>query len=713
MLLTDLCSMLSPRNEWIGLQSTEYGIREEREVNPNYEIPEVRVVESCSPLTPSLLLITAPAAVGKSTAASFISGTLRAPVLDLSKLQVGDATLEGSLAKSLGIRNNADFSQDLLDSRATLLIDALDEAEVRSGQANFQAFVRGLADTASQVVGGASIVVFSRAESARALQEIFNERRLQYTHFEIQPFNKTQSERYLSRKMREIYRIQGKELIHEKHVKPFEGVRDQLFSALASALTQSGGDVWENAEVREFLGYAPVLDVAAEYLAVENFATLGNSISESAQSGLTHWNLVANVIDQLLRREQDKFVQQFKQTGDFKRNGHPSLEGNLYSPEEQCARLLDYVENLLLDLDLPISLPAELREPYETGVDAQLVNHPFLRGESWFNVIFRDYVTARSLTSPITSGRSRQAIRKSLLSSNWKHSPMFGYFAFSLGKAAPDEPSSCHSEEVGALYESFKSMCEAEDELSITVGRIGNRLFSSFAVSRPENLTVGPFIFISHEGTTSLSFPRELSRADIWNVPDLILGGDHRSFKFGPNVYISCGDLLVSSSELQVFSAKENLPVFITARSVISDSVKIQVDPSDIIIVCDDDLSFPWSRYQKKLDFNQLASDAKEAAALYLEFRRIVLRFKDAKRGEAAFYQPMMDNIVIGKNKRARVVLDYLQHIGCVKVQRSMYLLDLGEFAKLEVSRSQLRDLEKNDTIANISNEILKFAKKS
>ncbi|QMV23349.1 hypothetical protein GQS52_18035 [Streptomyces sp. SCUT-3] len=700
------------QRDWLGLQSTEYGIHEEREANSNYEVPEVREVQSCAPLTPSLLLVTAPAAVGKSTAAAYIGNLLKAPVLDLSRLQVGDATLEGSLAKSLGIRKNAEFSEALLNSNATLLIDALDEAEVRSGQANFRAFVRGLADTASQITGGPAIVVFSRAESARSLQEVFTERNLQYSHFEIQPFNEKQAENYLDRKVCEVYSIQGKEMVHRKYLRPYEVARDQLFKALASALTRKTENIWSEAAVREFLGYAPVLDVAAEYLAVGNFATLSKNIDESSRSGLAHWNLVANVIDQLLSREQDKFVQQFKETNEFQQHGNSSIEANLYSAEEQCARLLDYVENLLLDLDLPVTLPTELRDPYESAVEAQLVNHPFLRGDLWFNVIFRDYVTARSLTSPITPGRSLQAIRKSLLSSDWKHSPMFGYFSHALGAEDSEKVSSCHSEEIGALYESFKSMCESEDELHMTIGRLGNRLRATFVASRPNGDSVmRPLNFLSHEGTTTLSFPRELSHTDIWEVPEVILGGDHRSFKFGPRVYISCGDLMVSSNELQVYAEKEGLPVFIAAKSVTSDNVKIQVESADMLIVCDDELPFPWSRYRKDLDFTKLASEAREASALYLEFRRIVLRFKDAKRREAAVYQPMMDNLVIGTNKRARAVLEFLQHIGCVKLQRSMYLLDFSEFAKLGISRSQLRDLEETSAMGRISKMLLDFTK--
>ncbi|MFI0710771.1 hypothetical protein ACH4SK_08965 [Streptomyces inhibens] len=713
MLLSDLCELLPASTSWYALESNNYGMREALEPNTNYEVPEVREVQSSAPLTPSLMLITAPAAVGKSAAAEYMSNYLKCPILDLSYLQVGDGTLDGMASKSLGIRKNAQFQEALVESKATLIVDALDEAEVRSGQANFRAFVRGVADTASQVSGDRpSLVILSRAESSRIIQETFGDRKLPFIHFEIRPFGKEQSERYLERKVIDVYQNQGRESLHLKHAQPYSRARDALFTVLASAITPNKEDFWGDPDVRDFLGYAPVLDVAAEYLAVDNFANLGGSPIGSSGEGLGHWDLVANVIDQLLLREQSKFVTQFQEVEEFRRYGTPQLLPIFYAPEEQCARLLDYVENMGLDLNLPASLPANLRECYETAADTQLSNHPFLRGEGWFNVIFRDYVTARAQSIASTSAEAAKRIRSNVLSAEWKHSPMYGFFSYSLGRSASGENSACHSDDLGALYESFKSACETDDRLVTSIGRAGNKLVAAFSIVRGDNAGIGPLHFFTHEGTVSITFPRELSYANIWDVPEVILGGDRPSFKFGPGVYIACADLMVSASELQAYVGRDLSSVVLNVKSLISESIKIQGETSDVILICEEHLGFPWSKYQRRLDLGGLAADARERSALYLEFRRIVLRFKDAKDGEAAVYQPMMDNLVVGTNKRARTVLDYLQEIGCVKLAKSMYLLDLASFAGLGISRSQLRDLEKTDSVQKISRDILEFAKR-
>ncbi|WP_435643473.1 hypothetical protein ACR9VJ_19415 [Streptomyces sp. H49] len=716
MLLSDLANVCGVQESWVGLISESKGVREERKPKENYVIPEIRVTHDSGPVTPSLILITAPAAVGKTTAACYLSNTLKAPIVDLSTLHVGSNALEGALWKSMGPAKAGNFVEEMRGGRATLIIDALDEAEIRSGQANFQAFLRDVAETASDMSGKPAMIMLSRAESARSLTELFRERNLQYSHFEILPFRRTQAETYLDARMVEVYAVSGKEAVHRRYHAPYEKARDTLFSLLASVISNGGSDIWEDSSVRDFLGYAPVLDVAAEFLAVDNFTTLHRDFSSSeAAEGTAHWHLVAQVIDHLLVREQDKFVTQFVETIEFESFGDRRLSAALYAPEEQCTRLLDYVENIPTSVELPAHLPERLREPYEAAVTAQLVNHPFLRGSEWFNVIFRDYVTARSLASVTTASDAGASIRSRLLSSEWKHSPMFAYFTHALTRIKGVSISTCHSELFGALYESFKSMCVAGDTLHFTAGRTGNRLFASYAVSsKPQGelvLTMGPLGFASYEGSLTLTFPRELSNAEIYEVPEVVLGGEGNSFKFGPNVYIACHDLLVVAKDVQVFGTgnEAEMPVLLNVANLISENVKIRVESAQLHVLCDD-LYYPWTQYQKKLNPSKLHSNAREASALYLELRRIVLRFKDAKKGEAALFQPFVDNLIVGENRRARTALDFLQSIGCVEVRNSMYLLDLAEFAKLGISRPQLRELEMSEAVVAVSQRLVEFA---
>lgn len=713
MLISDIARQCSVRESWPVLQSADHGVREERASDGNYVPPEVKCICDCVPLFPSIIIITAPAAVGKSTAAAFLSNRLKAPILDLALLQVGDATLEGSLIKALGGRGFVDFDDELRAGTASLIIDALDEAEIRSGQANFQAFIRGVAEKAALISEGPSIILLSRAESARAAVDLFEARKIQYAHFEIMPFNEEQANRYLDNKLVDLYELTGGAHVHMRHRAPFIEARTLLFKTLASALSETADDLWSVAGVRDFVGYAPVLDVVAEYLCVDNFNNVKHSFeaAKALPTELPQWKLVAQVIDQLLVREQGKFVAQFSKTASSK-NLSEALRSVLYSPEEQCARLLEYVEGITLAIELPAHLPDDRRGAYEGAVEAQLVNHPFLRGNNWFNVIFRDYVAARTLESPSLPEEAAGAVRKRLLSSGWKHSPMFGYFCYSLGRASTGRFASCHAEVFGALYESFKSVCESSERAGVFAYGAGDRMVGLFCVFGENDKAprLGPLEFVSHVGNLSLGFPRELSNSQIYNVPDVMLGGDSLSFKMGPDVSIQCKDLLVSSSELQIYvNDADSAPVIIVASSVISDNLKIKLQaPNDLLVVCPN-LTHPWNQYQRVLDLGTLQENVREAQNLYIEFRRLVLRFKDAKRGQGAVFRPLMDNIVIGENRRARVVMDYLQNIGCVEQTGSLYLLNFSAFAKLGISRAQLRDLQHTDESMALASSLAEY----
>ncbi|UGQ08942.1 hypothetical protein LO772_18340 [Yinghuangia sp. ASG 101] len=718
MLLSEISSLCASASKWPGLLSDRYGVCEVHSEGNRYTIPEVQRISTCMPVSPQLLLITAPAAVGKSAAAAHMSRVLKAPLLDLSTLQVGDGTLEGSLSKAMGAMNFAQFFGRLSEGKATLVVDALDEAEVRSGQANFQAFVRGLTETALTFSGKPSIILLSRVESTRYLTSVFDDRGLAYEHYEILPFSRAQAESYLDHRMTDVYTARQAEPVHQKHSGPFAAVRDQIFVLLSSALAPASSDPWQSEEVRPFLGYAPVLDVVAEFLAVDNFVGLQRELtSKKTNEALPHWDLVAQVIDDLLLREQHKLTSQFCETVEFSLHGNDLLAGVLYTPEEQCARLLDLIENLGITVSLPAHLPDRLRDSYDAAVSAQLMNHPFLRGTEWFNVIFRDYVTARALSSPTTSSLAAKNIRTRLLSPEWKHSPMFGYFASLLWSSPGDAMATCHSEVFGALYESFKSMCEARDILNVIIGKRGDRLYSSFAVISPipsgdHAISVGPLKFASDPGTLGVIFPRELSYADLFEVPEVTLGGGGGSFKLGPAVFATCQDLLMAAADVQIFPAQgaEDFPVLINVGSIVSENLRIRVIDPARLIVTGESLQHPWSQYQQHVSLDAFARGQQEAYLLYLELRRLVLRFKNAKKGEAGIFQPLMDNLVIGENRRARIVMDYLQDIGCVELRGHMYLLKLAEFGKLGISQPALRELEYSPPVLDLAQKLMHYA---
>src|SRR5699024_10935885 len=112
------------------------------------------------------------------------------------------------------------------------------------------------------------------------------------------------------------------------------------------------------------------------------------------------WTILRSLTESLLTREHTRLLEGW--LDDLRRPMFPddaSIDG-LYSPVEQCQRLLALVEDQQR-LELPVDLHVELRESYDTAVETQLRNHPFLASLGTFvSPIFRDYCYASVISSP-------------------------------------------------------------------------------------------------------------------------------------------------------------------------------------------------------------------------------------------------------------------------------------------------------------------------
>lgn len=84
---------------------------------------------------PKIIIFSAPGATGKSALARFISNAKHALLWDLSKEKIASHSFSGMLLDSLGAKEISRFMEGLTTGQATLVVDALDEAELVSGRA--------------------------------------------------------------------------------------------------------------------------------------------------------------------------------------------------------------------------------------------------------------------------------------------------------------------------------------------------------------------------------------------------------------------------------------------------------------------------------------------------------------------------------------------------------------------------------------------------
>src|SRR5687768_15552810 len=102
-------------------------------VRPTLLTPEVVTADA---LAAEALFVEAPAAVGKSTMARFLSAVRHTPLLDLAKVPVATGSLK-SLVSDVAPDAVARFHS----AELPIIVDALDEGRMLSGEKGFEAFL--------------------------------------------------------------------------------------------------------------------------------------------------------------------------------------------------------------------------------------------------------------------------------------------------------------------------------------------------------------------------------------------------------------------------------------------------------------------------------------------------------------------------------------------------------------------------------------------
>lgn len=364
---------------------------------PHYVVPELVPVHA--PADAHVLLIEAAGAVGKSVAATYLSNRLRWPLVHTNQAQVGHYSLSGLIQDALG--PGSDFFVSLAGGKTGLVIDALDEAHLRAGTQNLFAFLDNVASLAKSVaVDGVKIILLSRIDTAEFVKLKFEDAELPLAVASLSFFSQEATEsyvtHYLARRAEEtndpIYRVP------QANPQPFGRLLNYRIRQLASSLLHDANADYRSRwhDLREFLGYAPVLAALAESLAVTNpGGEIGRLQGVDYQD---ETELLVDIVKRIAEREQGKVVDQLGSQLHASIPAGVDVELNvsaLYSQPEQVARLAEFIAGGDgLGVEMPASLPPQLREPYENAIRQFLPDHPFLRGRAFASPVFADFVQA-------------------------------------------------------------------------------------------------------------------------------------------------------------------------------------------------------------------------------------------------------------------------------------------------------------------------------
>jgi hypothetical protein len=603
-----------------------------------------RDLSSDAPESASILLISAPGAVGKTTLAKQIAAETGAVYVDLAAADpVGGNTLSGGLAKS-GLF-------DLWRSgETTLLVDGLDEARLRVTQEAFEAFLVDLADLTKGRRMPAAL--FGRTGAIQDSWIPLQEQGASFGILEIGFYDAEQSAEFA----RAYLASKSSNSAHgEVQMRAVELLLSRLRDEAAS-----DGD--------RFAGYAPVLQAVVErVLAEDNPATLVAQI-EKGERPVTLQTVVAAILD----RERSKLITlPLQESGAIDR---------LYSPEEQLSRLVARVYGLATPA--PPKLSSDDAQIYTDALETWLPEHPFLDGgHRPSSAVFEAVIVAEGLR---TAGATDSAIANELARGSAAN-PFLAEFYIPEAEELPDLPA----EHVGIVYASLRARLKIGDHASLLVE-------GADAGDEEEALRAEVEIFVSRgdsdiprvlnfhsEQVGTIKLGKYVEDVEVFAPYGSVeIGAGTEALLVAPvlvqceKLRANCDKLIVEkgrdSDSADVFLEADRVESSLTTQPVIRGGAKLSVAWPGA-------RAHPWTAFATEPTpiENPMVDEALR------RLRKFVTAFRSHSRGTLARYRHKIEHERMTKGTGAQV-LDALREHEIITLDGSMYFLNpsrLGEIA--------------------------------
>ncbi len=374
----------------------------------------------------SILLVSAPGVVGKSTLARQIAFVTGAVYLDLATADpVGANTLSGGLTKS-------GLFPHWQTETTTILIDGIDEARLRVTHEAFEAFLSDIAEISKN--RKVPTVLFGRTNAVQDAWLVLAESDADVSVLEIGYYGPEASLYFAEARLR-VARPDSPHRGPERRALELllERLRDQ---------TESDGD--------RFAGYAPVLQAVAERVAKEENPAALIAEVEKGEQLVT----LQTVVSAILERERGKL-----RTLPFENSG---LADRLYSPKEQLDRLVARLYGQPSP-DLPVMNPADA-QTYAAALETWVEEHPFLNGRvGTSSAVFEAMICICALRNPLTADVALQQELRRGAAAN----PFLAEFY--MPDAASLKPVYLPAEHIGLVYSSLRARLSLGDTASLLV----------------------------------------------------------------------------------------------------------------------------------------------------------------------------------------------------------------------------------------------------
>lgn len=318
----------------------------------------------------AIVLISAHAAVGKSTFARWLAHQTHGHFIDLSSLHVGSHGFIGNLAS-----NNIKVEFD--NGTQTVVIDSLDEGLIRSGFENYEAFFMDIAERVSSVrhnwsAKDSRVIVLGRDEAIQLTRMILDGSSLAYTEYSLDYLDRTQAT-----EMALLY-------ANASEGSPGHTAIEAFFRAAARALQLDEDELWQSTLGRGFAGYPPVLQAVAELISSNPAEVL--SQWDKPTEWRSAWELLSKTAIELLQRERSKLLQSLS----------TAMPEGAYGPQHQLDLLASRLRRETLDPCTGFEFPTKDGESeFREAVQVHLTEHPFLAAGS--SPVFGSLIAAHAM----------------------------------------------------------------------------------------------------------------------------------------------------------------------------------------------------------------------------------------------------------------------------------------------------------------------------
>jgi hypothetical protein len=636
---------------------------------------EVKIENTDKPF----IIISAPGAVGKTTFAKYAANKRKGYYWDLSKKTLGHNTFSGAILEAFGQSEVSKVLNAISKGDMTLFIDSFDEAEIVSGWSGIEKFLSEVVKY-TKTSSRSNIIMFARSETAFEIQMTLEEIGGAdcYSVYQIDYFSEEQAIGFIENRI-----LQKGSSNHSKFRDPFVRTVKSIFKTIGLGINDKVTNLWDEQDIRCFLGYSPVLQTIGDFLYEQNYEEVEKEFQskQNVESGL---EIITNFISQILERDSSKFVSGLKEAVTAPKNWNEW--DSIYTPEDQIKFVLNHISRSALTNNVSSysSIPPWLEKGFQTALKAFIANHPFVRDSKFSSPAFRDYVFAKM----ITDASFEKTCLKLINSGEFVLTPLFSFFYKKFYN------NICRANHAGFIYESVSARTSFDGNSLLTYVRKGDQktIFEIINSSGSKADNVSMECTISE--TVPLTFLSKLSNASIEVDSDVVLGRKGGSFEV-QRVEIFARKIIVNAKEFIAICHDETNSILVADEIICDDySLAIQHKGNGQLIVNGNGArNHPWAQYFKEYDKSSI-QDIKEE--LYL-LKRILEPFRKHKRGEFAKQFEFVDNEII-KNIPERIeLLNYLIASGVItKGAERKYYMHEEISKKFGISYSGLMSLEAN-----------------